>query len=364
MALRLEAVVRARADGSLTPPVDLVLEPGQLVVLLGRTGAGKSGLLRVCAGLDRPRQGRVLLGGLDLFSIPLAQRRIGFVGQEFVNYPGLTVFENIGCALRNGGAEESELRRRVQETADALGLTEFLERKPGELSGGQQQRTALARALAKDADLILLDEPLVNLDFKLRESLRLQLRELFAARRQILLYATTDPQEALLLQSEVAVMDAGGVLQRGRGPDVLRWPARVEVAELTSDPPMNLLDFVVLESGRLGAAGIEISWRGQRPAGSSIKVGFRPSDARLGEASEASIELQGILELADLSGSETFLHLALPSNRSVIVRQSGLHRHPPGERIPFSVPTDRLHFFGSDGARITEHDPTRTGAKG
>src|SRR6185436_6373661 len=168
------------------------LPRGSFNVLLGRTRAGKTSLLRLLAGLDRPTAGAIRSDGADVTHVDVRRRNVAMVYQQFVNYPSLTVYENIASPLRlREGLGRDAIDRRVRETAAALRLDDLLNRLPGELSGGQQQRTAMARALAKDADLLLLDEPLANLDYKLREELRVEIRRLFRGRDAVVVYATT-----------------------------------------------------------------------------------------------------------------------------------------------------------------------------
>lgn len=180
-----------------------------LNVLIGPTLAGKTTLLRLMAGLDQPTRGRVLVNGRDMADVPVRKRNVAMVYQQFINYPSFTVYDNIASPLRRAGIGKAAIDRRVRETADLVQIGDLLDRLPAELSGGQQQRTAMARALVKDADLLLFDEPLVNLDYKLREELRAEMREIFARREAIVVYATTEPLEALLLGGAVVVLDQG-----------------------------------------------------------------------------------------------------------------------------------------------------------
>ena len=172
--------------------LNLSFAPG-LNVLLGSTLAGKTTLMRVMAGLEQPSAGRVLIDDRDVTGVPVRERNLAMVYQQFINYPSMSVYDNIASPLRLAKVPKPTIDERVRSLAETLRLTAFLDRRPAELSGGQQQRTALARALAKDAQLVLLDEPLVNLDYKLREDLRLELKQLFAQRRTIVVYVTTEP---------------------------------------------------------------------------------------------------------------------------------------------------------------------------
>jgi glycerol transport system ATP-binding protein len=239
MQLSLERVEHKVGAAVHLHALDIALVPSALTVLLGATQAGKTTLMRVMAGLDRPSAGRVLVDGRDVTGMPVRERNVAMVYQQFINYPSLTVADNIASPLKLRG--ERGIDARVNELAAKLHIEPFLKRLPAELSGGQQQRVALARALAKQAPLMLLDEPLVNLDYKLREELRDELSALFAAGDSTVVYATTEPTEALLLGGHTAVMDAGEVLQYGPTAQVFHRPKSIRVARAFSDPPMNLI---------------------------------------------------------------------------------------------------------------------------
>src|ERR1700754_273637 len=193
MPLELKNVTKRVGAEVYIHETNLVIEEGTFNVLLGSTLAGKTTLMRLMAGIQAPTSGSILNDGKDVTGVPVQKRNVAMVYQQFINYPNFSVYENIASPLRVAGAAKDEIERRVHKTADLLQLTPMLQRKPNELSGGQQQRTALARALVKDADLILLDEPLANLDYKLREELREELPKLFAGRDRIVVYATTEP---------------------------------------------------------------------------------------------------------------------------------------------------------------------------
>ena len=226
MELTLERIEQKVGAQTHLYPLDLRLVPRAVTVLLGATQAGKTTLMRVMAGLDKPHAGRVLADGQDVTGVPVRERNVAMVYQQFINYPSMTVADNIASPLKLRG--EADIAQRVQALAAKLHIEPFLKRLPAELSGGQQQRVALARALAKKAPLMLLDEPLVNLDYKLREELREELTQLFAAGESTVVYATTEPTEALLLGGYTAVMDAGELLQYGPTADVFRRPKDID----------------------------------------------------------------------------------------------------------------------------------------
>ncbi|HNG82347.1 MAG TPA: ABC transporter ATP-binding protein, partial [Burkholderiaceae bacterium] len=289
-------------DMSLAPT------PGAVTVLLGATQAGKTTLMRLMAGLDVPSSGSVLVDGHDVTGTPVRERNVAMVYQQFINYPSMTVYDNIASPLKLGGRPKAEIDRRVRELAAKLHIDVFLERLPAELSGGQQQRVALARALAKNAPLMLLDEPLVNLDYKLREELREELCALFAAGDATVIYATTEPSEALLLGGYTAVMDAGELLQYGPTAEVFHRPASLRVAKAFSDPPMNLLAAEVAEGGARLSSGEVIAVDLPHEASRTLTLGVRASALRV-QPRPGDVALPGRVELAEISGSDTFVHV-------------------------------------------------------
>ena len=238
---------------------DITLAPrtGEVTVLLGATQAGKTSLMRIMAGLDVPSTGQVRVDGKDVTGMPVRQRNVAMVYQQFINYPSLKVADNIASPLKL--RREKNIDQRVREIAERLHIDMFLDRYPAELSGGQQQRVALARALAKGAPLMLLDEPLVNLDYKLREELREELTQLFAAGDSTVIYATTEPGEALLLGGYTAVLDGGELLQYGPTAEVFHSPKSLRVARAFSDPPMNLMAALATAHGVVLPGGLTLA---------------------------------------------------------------------------------------------------------
>ncbi|MFN7051177.1 MAG: ABC transporter ATP-binding protein, partial [Gemmobacter sp.] len=209
MALELQGVTRMVGGRIHIHPTTLTLQRGTMNVLLGPTLSGKTSLMRLMAGLDAPTTGRIIWEGKDVTGMRVQDRGVAMVYQQFINYPGMTVYDNIASPLRLLGRDKAEIDRKVRETAEMMRLTPMLSRKPLELSGGQQQRCALARALVKGAGLVLLDEPLANLDYKLREELRVEIPRIFEASGAIFVYATTEPEEALLLGGHTATLWEG-----------------------------------------------------------------------------------------------------------------------------------------------------------
>jgi glycerol transport system ATP-binding protein len=334
--------------------VDLRLVPGAVNVLLGPTQAGKTTLMRVMAGLDRPASGRVLADECDVTGVSVRQRNLAMVYQQFINYPAMTVFGNIASPLQLQKLPADEIKRRVHEVAAKLHIGHLLERRPAELSGGQQQRCALARALVKRSSLVLLDEPLVNLDYKLREELRVELSTLFSDGKTTVVYATTEPLEALLLGGYTAIVDKGRVLQYGPTLDVYNAPANVSVAAVFNDPPMNMLASELAANGIVRLPiGIDMprerAGKHAAPGDGMVHIGIRPGHLRLAPRTPHSVAVPCRLELAELSGSETYLHLrTLQGDVELVAQLQGVHQIGLGTQLDVYIDPDELFVFGAD----------------
>ncbi|MBS0560722.1 MAG: ABC transporter ATP-binding protein [Proteobacteria bacterium] len=342
--------LRLGAD-TLIHDVSLTLERGSLNVLLGPTLAGKTSLMRLMAGLDRPSAGRLVMDGKDVTGTPVRKRSVAMVYQQFVNYPSLTVYENIASPLRVARVPKQEIEQRVQQAARLLRLDNLLKRSPAQLSGGQQQRTAIARALVKRADLVLLDEPLANLDYKLREELREQLPPIFAETNAIIVYATTEPSEALLLGGNTATVWEGRVTQFGPTAALYRRPANLAAARVFSDPPLNELAvekrgaLVTTGAGRqLPASGVLANL----PDG-AYRIGFRCEDVALAAAGAANgAAFPGTVSVTELSGSESFVHVDVGAGTWVCLIR-GVHDWQPGAAVEAQVDLRRAFAFDAAG---------------
>ena len=345
MQLTLEGI--SKKVGPQTWLYDMTLAPrsAAVTVLLGATQSGKTSLMRIMAGLDAPSGGRVLVDGKSVVGVPVRERNVSMVYQQFINYPSLKVRDNIASPLKLRG--ERNIEQRVRELAEKLHIEMFLDRYPAELSGGQQQRVALARAMAKGAPLMLLDEPLVNLDYKLREELRDELTALFAAGDSTVIYATTEPGEALLLGGYTAVLDAGELLQYGPTSEVFHAPASIRVARAFSDPPMNLL------AASAAAGGVQIN-RGpllnlalpSTPAG-ALTLGMRASALRVKEQ-PGDMALAGKVELAEISGTDTFVHFETVLGE-LVAQLTGVHHFGLGQAVTFYFNPAAVYVFDAQG---------------
>jgi len=345
MQLTLERVSQTVAGEPFLYPMSLALQPGQVTVLLGATQAGKTSLMRIMAGLDKPTDGHVLVDGNDVTGMPVRDRNVAMVYQQFINYPSMTVFENIASPLKLAGA--ARIDERVRELASKLHIEMFLDRLPAALSGGQQQRVALARALAKNAPLMLFDEPLVNLDYKLREELRDELTQLFAAGDSTVVYATTEPSEALLLGGFTAVLDRGELLQYGPTAEVFHRPASIRVARAFSDPPINLLEAERGATGLRLADGtvLALELPGQAPR--ALVLGIRASALRE-RARPGDLELAGKVDLAEISGSQTFVYVQTALGE-LVAQLTGVHELELGSPIKLYLNPSQVYVFDAAG---------------
>ncbi|MCK0207085.1 ABC transporter ATP-binding protein [Starkeya koreensis] len=364
MTLELDRVSRTVSGVPYIDDISLKLERGSLNVLLGATLAGKTSLMRLMAGLDAPTSGRVLVDGRDVTGQPVKKRSVAMVYQQFINYPSLSVYENIASPLRVQRLPKAEIAARVSEAARLLKLEPYLERTPLALSGGQQQRTAIARALVKRADLVLLDEPLANLDYKLREELREELPRIFASTGAVFVYATTEPTEALLLGGSTACLMEGRLTQFGPTAQVYRRPGDLATARVFSDPPLNALranksgHTVLLDGGAvLPASGVladapdgayTIGVRAHHLEVEDVASAERRSDT--GAGGGRLIRLAATVAVTEVTGSESFLHMDMGEQRLTAL-VPGVRRLEPGAAVEVLIDPDHILLFGADGRR-------------
>jgi glycerol transport system ATP-binding protein len=363
MTLSLQGA-ELRVDGAThIHATSLTLAATGFNVLLGPTLAGKTTLMRLMAGLLQPTHGEVWFRGRNVTGVPVRERRVAMVYQQFINYGHWSVFDNIASPLRVAGLPAAEIKARVGRIAELLRLSPLLERRPHELSGGQQQRTALARALVKDADLVLLDEPLANLDYKLREELRDELPRLFADRDCTVVYATTEPAEALLLGATTATLHEGRVTQYGTTAEVYRRPVDLVTARAFSDPPMNTARVDKRGARFELGTGTETGIHWPVPAllaalaDGTYTVGLRPhhvvpeADAEAGaEAGTGNgrVRVSGRVSIAEISGSDSVIHFELGG--AIWVSQSpGVRAFDVGQTAMFSLDMSRALYFAADG---------------
>ena len=350
MTLVLENVSSRHGGRVQIKPTDLTLENGTMNVLLGPTGAGKTELM---AGLDSPRTGRILWNGKDVTGMRVQDRGVAMVYQQFINYPSMTVYDNIASPMRLLGKSTSEVDKAVRGAAEMMKLTDFLDRKPLELSGGQQQRCALARALVKNAGLVLLDEPLANLDYKLREELRVEIPRIFEESGSIFVYATTEPEEALLLGGNTATLWQGRITQFGLTPEVYRQPVDATTARVFSDPPMNFLP-MTKEGPKVYFGDGQVSDAVGALAGladGEYLAGFRANHVELEQHTERAMKYTAKLVVTEITGSETFIHLQCCSQHWFGLID-GVHDLPIGAKLSVWLDIRHIYVFSEDGKLV------------
>jgi ABC-type sugar transport system ATPase subunit len=348
---RYEGTAQARAA---LAALDLTIDPGEMVVLVGPSGCGKSTTLRIVAGLEEPTTGQVIVDGRDVTSVPPAQRDIAMVFQSYALYPHMTVFENLAFALRIRKLGEDEIRTRVEAVADSLGIGEYLRRRPKALSGGQRQRVAIGRAVVRNPKVFLFDEPLSNLDAKLRGEMRREIARIHQASRTTSLYVTHDQVEAMTLADRIVVLKDGTIQQVGSPMEIYDAPANRFVAGFFGTPAMNFLRAEVADdAGRrlLRGAGFELPVSGPpyRDAavvggagpGQGVIVGIRPEAVGLGGD---GVAVPAEVNLREVLGAEVVLHVASPAGE-LTVRADSKAAARPGDHLTVYLDPSAVHLF-------------------
>ena len=326
--------------------VSIAIPDKALCVLVGPSGCGKSTLLRMIAGLETISAGTCSIDGKVVNAVGPTERDIAMVFQNYALYPHMKVYDNMAYGLRNRGMPKDEVDKRVRTTAKTLELEHLLERRPRELSGGQRQRVAMGRAIVRNPKVFLFDEPLSNLDAKLRGQMRVEIKSLQRQLGVTSVYVTHDQLEAMTLADVLVVMNAGLVEQLGAPLDIYEKPASTFVASFIGAPPMNLLP---LRSGQLeGVVTLP------DVAGNAATIGFRPEDCEVGAdgaASSDGLRLMARVEGVEPVGAESFLYCAAGGGK-IVVRVAGRTEVQAGDQLPMFARCEKLHFFGSDGKRV------------
>ena len=346
MAIELKEVTKVVGIDTHIHETSIKLEEGRFNILLGTTLSGKTTLLRLMAGLERPTKGEIWFKGANVTGVPVQKRKVAMVYQQFINYPNFTVYDNIASPLKVVRLPKKEIEARVHKVAELLKITPMLKRMPSELSGGQQQRTALARALVKESDLVLLDEPLANLDYKLREELREELPKLFHDSGATVVYATTEPAEALLLGGHTATLHEGRVTQYGPTSSVYRIPQDLLSARVFSDPPINTAS--ITKRGEKFHYNETASWNVSEkykslPDG-PYTIGFRPHHITLEPDNDDSISVKGAVVVTEISGSESVIHMSVGHDTWVSLSH-GIHPFKRGDAVELYLQTDHCFYF-------------------
>ncbi|QDC01130.1 sn-glycerol-3-phosphate import ATP-binding protein UgpC [Mesorhizobium sp. 8] len=329
--------------------VSIAIPDKALCVLVGPSGCGKSTLLRMIAGLEAISSGTCSIDGRKVNEIGPTERDIAMVFQNYALYPHMKVYDNMAYGLRNRGTPKDEIDRRVKDVAETLELSHLLDRRPRELSGGQRQRVAMGRAIVRSPKVFLFDEPLSNLDAKLRGQMRVEIKNLQRSLGVTSVYVTHDQLEAMTLADMLVVMNAGLVEQIGAPLDVYEKPASTFVASFIGAPPMNLLPLI--GDGTSFADG---SATGLATPAKAVTIGFRPEDADVaanGEVPAGSVTLPATVQAVEPVGAESFLHCAAAGG-SIVVRVAGRATAQPGDNLRVVATAESLHWFDQAGKRI------------
>ncbi len=329
--ITLEKAAKSFGDVEVIPPLDLTIEDGEFAVFVGPSGCGKSTLLRLIAGLEDATSGRILIDGKDATSLPPAKRGLAMVFQSYALYPHMNVRKNIAFPMKMAGIDEAEQKRRIEQAASALNLTDYLDRRPGQLSGGQRQRVAIGRAIVREPDAFLFDEPLSNLDAALRVGMRLEIMELHERLKTTMIYVTHDQVEAMTMADKIVVLRAGNIEQVGSPLELYRTPRNRFVAGFIGSPKMNFIDGE--EAHRLGAH----------------TIGIRPEHI---DVTGSSGQWRGVVGVAEHLGSDTFFHIHQTGlAETITVRAPGEIDISHGDSIHLTPRADQIHKFDRTGMR-------------
>lgn len=330
--------------------VTFEIEDGEFFVLLGPTGAGKTTTLRVIAGLEKHDEGSVSFDGEAADNLPPAERDVAFVFQQYSLYPTMTVFDNLAFPLRSPMRDipKEEIRKKVEDTAETLRIKHLLDRKTANLSGGEMQRVSIGRAIVRDPRIFLMDEPLSNLDAKLRESLRVELQHLQKTQGSTTLFVTHDQIEALTMADRIAVLNEGRIIQVGTPEDIYDRPATTFVAQLVGTPRINLFD-AERQNSNIHIQGTDLAL--PAPAGvelpETFTLGVRPEDIN----PEPDGEFSGQVVLTEPLGVETIVHIQA-GEQTFVCLVPGMFEVNIGDQLKFNIVHERIHCFASDGNRI------------
>ena len=348
--IRLENITKNFKHLTALKDVSLAIKDGEFFVLLGPTGAGKTTTLRVIAGLEKQNSGHIYFDGECVDAFMPADRDTAFVFQQYSLYPNMSVYENLAFPLRSPMRQlpENEIRQRVTSAAEKLRIIHLLERKTAKLSGGEMQRVSIGRAIVREPRVFLMDEPLSNLDAKLREALRVELQHLQKTQRSTTLLVTHDQIEALTMADRIAVLDHGEILQVGTPHEIYDHPATTVVAQLVGTPRINLLDANLQEGVvNIDRSAMHVPIPANAKLADKLLLGIRPEDVKLVPDGQFS----GSIALVEPLGVETIVHIRT-GEQTLLSIVPGTAPFGIDADIRFDLARDRLHYFGMDGARI------------
>jgi multiple sugar transport system ATP-binding protein len=345
--------------------VNLNIADGEFCVFVGPSGCGKSTLLRMIAGLEDITSGSLQIGGREMATVEPADRGVAMVFQSYALYPHMTVRDNVGFGLKMTGHDKADVEKRTQRAAEMLQLGPLMERKPSQLSGGQRQRVAIGRAIVREPDVFLFDEPLSNLDAALRVQMRIELGKLHADLKSTMIYVTHDQVEAMTMADKIVVLHAGIVEQVGSPLELYHRPNNLFVAGFIGSPKMNFIPVTMTASkgknvtfSLPGDSKITINMTGEIPAaGSKLTLGVRPEHVEL--AAKGAGTVKSTVRAAEYLGSETMFYATLADGSDISVKAGGLASQKAGDTLNLMLPPAACHIFNADGKTLHNGDLTR-----
>ena len=354
--LRIDHLNKSYGTAHVLSDIGLSIDDGEFVVLVGPSGCGKSTLLRMIAGLDAPTSGDILIGGKLVNALAPAERKIAMVFQSYALYPHMDVRKNMTFGLKFTGVAAAERDRRVADAARMLRLEELLGRYPRDLSGGQRQRVAIGRAIVREPDVFLFDEPLSNLDAALRVSTRVEIARLHRLLKATIVYVTHDQIEAMTLADRIVVMNQGRIEQVGKPLDLYYAPADLFVAGFIGSPAMNFFPAEVesVDGGKARIFGGSIAPfllpAGPLKPGARLTIGVRPE--HLAASSGGAFATTGVVELVERLGEASYAHVRRSDDKMTVAEIRGRQTPAPGESVELSAPAEDIHVFDADNRRV------------
>jgi multiple sugar transport system ATP-binding protein len=358
----LQNVTKNFGSVQIIKGVDLNVADGEFCVFVGPSGCGKSTLLRMIAGLEDITSGTLQIGGKEMAQVASADRGVAMVFQSYALYPHMTVKENISFGMRMAKMPAEQIAARVKVATDMLQLDKLMDRKPSMLSGGQRQRVAIGRAIVREPEVFLFDEPLSNLDASLRVQMRIEITKLHQDLKSTMIYVTHDQVEAMTMADKIVVLSAGLIEQVGSPLELYHRPNNMFVAGFIGSPKMNFIKATVspMKGGKVvvsmpGNSKITLDGQGKTVTeGQAVTLGIRPEHITIGEKNEA--ELKGHLRIAEYLGSETMFYASLADGTDLSVKADGLTKAKTGTEIKFGVPAAACHLFDASGKTILNGD--------
>ncbi|MCR6634084.1 ABC transporter ATP-binding protein [Devosia sp.] len=348
-AVTLSEVRKSYGQVPIIHGIDLAVNSGEFLVLVGPSGCGKSTLLRMIAGLEEITDGTIAIGDRIVNDLPASQRNLSMVFQSYALYPHMSVRKNLAFGLVNLRMPREEIERRVAEAARILRIEELLERKPRQLSGGQKQRVAIGRAIVREPQLFLFDEPLSNLDAELRVQMRVELASLYNRLGTTMIYVTHDQVEAMTMATRIVVLNKGRIEQVGTPYELYNAPANLFVATFIGSPKMNVLA-ATAAGGKVEVAGLgTLPLPADKQAEGKISIGVRPEQVTIG-AGELTVE--GTITLVEYLGSEVFLYVRVASGDTLLVQAPGQSQYKIHDPITLGINSKEAHYFNGEGLRV------------